>query len=188
MDDRRPPAAGPGDPGARVTPVALVPGVPALLPEHASLTDPVADLRAACRTAVGRIAGPGSAVRVVAGPLGLRVAEHLLEEVAARATGDASYDAVLVVGNGSARRTEKAPGHLDERAAAFDDAVDRALRETDRAALRAVDRDLAGDLLAEVDGLPDLAAAVPAGVAADVLYADDPFGVQYWVVVWDALP
>ena len=188
MDDRRATAAGPRDPGTRVTPVALVPGVPALLPEYASLSDPVADLRAACRTAVGRIAGPGSAVRVVADPLGLRVAEHLLEEVAARATGDPSYDAVLVVANGSARRTEKAPGHFDDRAAAFDDAVDRALRETDREALRVLDRDLAGDLLAAVDGLPDLAAAVPAGAAADVLYADDPFGVQYWVVVWDSVP
>jgi hypothetical protein len=188
VDDRRAPTTDAGDPGARVTPVALVPGVPALLPEHASLTDPVADLRAACRTAVGRIAGPGSAVRVVAGPQGLRVAEHLLEEVAARATGDPSYDAVLVVGNGSARRTEKAPGHLDPRAATFDDAVDRALRRTDREALRAVDRDLADALLAEVDGLPALAGLVPPGAPADVLYADDPFGVQYWVVVWDALP
>lgn len=167
------------------TSVALLPGVPALLPEHASLSDPVADLRAACRTAVGRIAGPGSAVRVVAGPQGLRVAEHLLEEVAARATGDPSYDAVLVVGNGSARRTEKAPGHLDDRAAAFDEALDRALRETDRVALRGVDRVLAGALLAEVDGFPDLADLVPQGAVADVLYADDPFGVQYWVAVWD---
>ena len=38
--------------------------------------------------------------------------------------------------------------------------------------------------MTEVEGLPELADLVPAGLSADVLYADDPFGVQYWVVVW----
>ena len=56
--------------------IALVPGVPALLPSYASIDDPVADLRAACHDAV---AGLGSRVRVLASSaLGERVARHLL--------------------------------------------------------------------------------------------------------------
>ena len=68
---------------------------------------------------------------------GARVAAHLLASTGPR-TGDApSY---LVVGNGSARRTEKAPGHLDERAAAFDADLGRRLEQ---GSLAGIDRDLA---------------------------------------------
>ena len=52
-----PPAAAARDPGAAVTRVVLVPGVLALLPEYAGIEDPVAELRAACLSAVG-LAGP----------------------------------------------------------------------------------------------------------------------------------
>ena len=52
---------------------------------------------------------------------GARVAAYLLE--ATDRGGDGS--SYLVVGNGSAMRTEKAPGHLDERAEAFDAALGR---------------------------------------------------------------
>ncbi len=55
---------------------------------------------------------------------------------------------LLVVGDGAATHTEKAPGHLDERAGPFDAAVAAALRDADPAALAALDPELAAQLLA----------------------------------------
>lgn len=150
-------------------PLALVPGVPALLPSYASLEDPVADLRAACHDAVGRL-GPRVRVRA-SGPSGLRVAAALVT-TAGGAVVDDGETGVLVVGNGSATRTEKAPGHLDVRAADFD----AALRRT----FTGIDAALAAELWADTACLGDLP---PLG-EAEVLYDDAPFGVQYWVAVW----
>ncbi|MBM9458364.1 hypothetical protein JK386_00430 [Nocardioides sp. zg-536] len=156
-------------------PVALVPGVRALLPENASLTDPVADLRAACLTAVARL---GSRVRVHASDAGgEKVAAVLLAAVGAESAGADAADAVtgvLVVGNGSAKRSEKAPGHLDDRAAGFDAALAADLGSADPA--------LAAELWADTGALGVLAGRSIA--EADVLYDDDPYGVQYWVAVW----
>lgn len=152
------------------TPTALVPGVPALLPAYASLEDPVADLRAACLDAVGRL---GPRVRIDAPDAsGRRVAEALVAAVGA-AVVESGESGVLVVGNGSARRTEKAPGHLDHRAEAFDAAL--------RTSFAGIDADLAAELWADtacLGGLPPLN-------EAEVLYDAAPFGVQYWVAVWD---
>jgi hypothetical protein len=96
-------------------------------------------------------------------------------------------EAVLVLCNGSARRGEKAPGHLDARSAAFDEAVLGALAGADPAGLAGLDETLAGELLA--DGIAGLRAVGRAladrDVVASVLYADDPYGVQYWVVTWE---
>ncbi|MFC4787219.1 hypothetical protein ACT8ZV_22270 [Nocardioides sp. MAHUQ-72] len=156
----------------------LVPGVLALLPEYAGLTDPVAELRAACLAAVGSLTGE---VEVVASAQGRRVAEHLLEVSGPRAGGETSY---LVVGNGSAMRTEKAPGHLDERAAAFDEALDKALRTPDPAALADLDEDLGAQLWADVTALRALGGLLTDAHGTTVDYADDPFGVQYWVMRW----
>jgi hypothetical protein len=159
----------------RVRRVALVPGVLALLPEYAGIDDPVADLRAACLKAVGWL---GPDVRVVADEQGARVAGHLLATRASTEPVDGG--SVLVVGNGSARRTEKAPGHLDERAHAFDEALGAALRAGD---LGGVDPTLAEELWASVQGIATLAELL-SGEPAMVDYDDDPFGVQYWVMRW----
>jgi hypothetical protein len=163
-----------------VTRVVLVPGTLALLPEYAGLDDPVADLRAACLRAVGWL---GSSVEVVASDQGRRVAEHLLDAAPARAGGHPSY---LVVGNGSARRTEKAPGHLDERAAGFDDGLRAALTTPAPAALAGIDRALADDLWADTGSFARLAELLGPDAEVTVDLDDDPFGVQYWVLRWDA--
>lgn len=92
---------------------------------------------------------------------------------------------VLVVADGTAKRTEKAPGHLDPRAESFDDAVDAALRNGDPAALLALDEDLAADLW--VGGLPAwraLAVQAPGPWRAELVYADQPHGVHYAVATW----
>jgi hypothetical protein len=90
---------------------------------------------------------------------------------------------LLVIGDGSARRSTKAPGHLDPRAAAFDAEVERAVRTGDLAALERLDEDLARDLMAT--GRPAWQALAGAmgslAPAADILYCDDPFGVAYLV-------
>ena len=95
---------------------------------------------------------------------------------------------MLVMGDGSARRSVSAPGHLDERAVPFDDAVERAVRDGDLAALGALDPGLARELM--VTGRPAwqvLAGAWgPEKPATQVRYADDPFGVAYLVARFEA--
>jgi hypothetical protein len=154
----------------------LVPGVLALLPEYAGLVDPVAELRAACLEAVAWL---GAGPTVLADLQGERVARHLVDVVSAGSTTPGSY---LVVGNGSACRTEKAPGYLDPRAAAFDDALRAGLVSGD---LTGLDVGLGHDLLASLDGIGRLCGVLAPGARVSVDYDDAPFGVQYWVMRWE---
>jgi hypothetical protein len=104
-------------------------------------------------------------------------------KLGAELAGSGARTGLLVMGDGSARRTLKAPGYLDPRAAGFDTEVERAIRAGDLAALLEVDQALARDLMAT--GRPAwqvLAGAMPAPApATEVLYCDDPFGVAYLV-------
>ncbi|HEX5296543.1 MAG TPA: hypothetical protein VFW50_06110 [Streptosporangiaceae bacterium] len=89
------------------------------------------------------------------------------------ATG-AARTALLVMGDGSARRTLKAPGHLDPRAEPFDAHVERAVRAGRLGALLDLDEALARDLM--VTGRPAwqvLAGAMPDGAGANGSGADD---------------
>ena len=96
--------------------------------------------------------------------------------------------AVLVVGDGAATHTEKAPGYLDERAGAFDAEVTRALAEGDPAGLLALDAALATELQAVGRApwqvLAGLAAASAPRWDGEVLYSDAPYGVAYHVASW----
>jgi hypothetical protein len=92
--------------------------------------------------------------------------------------------ALLVLGDGSARRGRRAPGHIDERAPAFDARVERAVRAGDTRALLDTDPGLARELMAT--GRPAwqvMAGALEGcpGLSVDVPYAGDPFGVYYLV-------
>jgi len=104
-------------------------------------------------------------------------------KLGAELAGSGARTALLVMGDGSARRTLKAPGYLDPRAAGFDSGVERAIRAGDLAALLELDQALARDLMAT--GRPAwqvLAGAMRAPApATEVLYCDDPFGVAYLV-------
>jgi hypothetical protein len=157
----------------------------ALLPEYAGLVDPVAELRAACVRAVAWL-GEAGPVTVVAEPQGARVAGALLDAAGASTDADAAAPAAyLVVANGTARRTEKAPGFLDERAAGFDARLGAALRAPDPAALDRLDLALADELLVGFpSGFRMLGRVVETAGPAVVDYDDDPFGVQYWVMRW----
>lgn len=93
--------------------------------------------------------------------------------------------AVLVMGDGSARRGEKAPGHLDERAFAFDDLVVGALAAGDPGPLKDLDAELAAELLvAGRAAWQVMAAAAPGPARVVSTHAEDPFGVLYPVTVW----
>lgn len=93
---------------------------------------------------------------------------------------------LLVMGDGSARRTEKAPGHFDPRAEAFDGAVAEALATADGEALARLDPVLSGELM--VAGRAPW--QVLAGAVADhrwrgeLLHHDAPYGVGYLVASW----
>lgn len=93
---------------------------------------------------------------------------------------------LLVMGDGTARRSEKAPGYLDPRAAGFDAEVARALAAADATALLALDPALATELLATGRA----SWQVLAGAAGDghwqsrVSYDDAPYGVSYLVAQW----
>lgn len=94
---------------------------------------------------------------------------------------------LLAMGDGTARRSVSAPGYLDERAAPFDAAVERAVGDADLTALAALDPELAADLMAGGrSAWQVLAGALAAGqpdgrLSTEILYADAPLGVAYLV-------
>ena len=180
--------------------VVVVPSTLALLPAYASIDDPVADLRRAVEEAVAWLLEDGLAAALSASPGARRIAEHLLDD-GGRATSASERSAetrsaetrsaettpgLLVVANGSARRTDKAPGHFDDRAAAFDAAIGKALADGDPTGLADIDLDLADELwaLPDADVLRTLPDRVGTVEAVQVDYDDAPYGVQYWVVRW----
>ena len=90
------------------------------------------------------------------------------------------------MGDGSACRTLKAPGYLDERAADFDAQAARALGAADLEALKALDEALAYELKAAGRASWQVlaGAAEGAGLAGQLLYEDAPYGVGYFVAAW----
>jgi len=189
--------------------VLLLPNPPALLAPR-SITDPVAELRAACHEVVAALpegqpvivlAAPVSkanADRGITEPLGHRVARSLLGSIqsdpqialpyaAAALLELAEPTSLLVMADGSARRGEKAPGHLHPDAIAFDDRIESALRSGDAATLAALDPDLGEELWCE--GVPGFRVlgevARERHVSAEVSFADAPYGVAWWVARWD---
>ena len=98
--------------------------------------------------------------------------------------GGSTRTALLAVGDGSARRGLRAPGHFDERAHAFDAEVERAMRAGDLTALLDLDPALARELMATGRPAWQVLAGALDGVASltpEVQYAGDPFGVAYLV-------
>lgn len=93
---------------------------------------------------------------------------------------------LLVMGDGSASRDEKAPGYLDERAKPYDDAVAQALDHADVAALERLDLRLSAEL--QVAGRAAwqvlAGAAGSTGFHGDLLAHEAPFGVGYLVASW----
>jgi hypothetical protein len=112
--------------------------------------------------------------------------EAELRDVADRVGAGGSAGAVLLLGDGSTRRGEKAPGYLDPRAFAYDDVIGDALAAGDAAALRALDPVLGRDLMVGGRSVFRLLGLVAGDkpVKAALDYRDDPFGVSYFVARW----
>jgi hypothetical protein len=94
--------------------------------------------------------------------------------------------ALIVAGDGSARRGPKAPGYQDARAHAFDSTVTRALSAADTETLANLDPVLAAQLMVAGRAAWQVLAAACAGGRweSEITYADDPFGVFYVVARW----
>lgn len=152
--------------------------------------------------------GCGGAVEL---PLSLTVGAWLLSQALGPATGAVGFSVgpdfpasraavellalaesaqldLVVMGDGSARRSTTAPGYLDPRAEPFDATVAAALRDGDGEALADLDEALGAELLAA--GVPAwrAAGALLAGgrYHAELLYADAPYGVGYFAAAWTA--
>ena len=149
-------------------------------------------------SAGGTLAGHGVDVRAggddIVLPLSLTIGAWLLDQ--AGWGGPRTYTttsvptddraALLVMAGGSARRSLKAPGYLDERAEAHDAAIGAALANGDADALASLDVHLGDELLA-----PGARALVVLGemtkgadITARLRWDGAPFGVGYWVADW----
>jgi hypothetical protein len=135
--------------------------------------------------------GLGAMLLDLAGYGGRRVLHSVTQDdsaahcaaLGARLAATGERVALLVMADGSARRTLKAPGYLDERSEPFDASGERAIRDGDPAALLAIDAGLARDLMATGrPGWQVLAGAMNGRRAAsEIRYRDDPYGVFYLV-------
>lgn len=95
--------------------------------------------------------------------------------------------ALLVMGDGTACRSHRAPRLYDARAAAFDASAVQAFAGADPAALLALDQGLAAELSAQGRAAWQVLAGAgdDADFDAEVLYDGAPYGVGYIVAVWE---
>lgn len=100
--------------------------------------------------------------------------------------GRAGRVALLVMGDGSARRRRNAPGHPDHDAEPFDAEVERALGAADVAALAALDPARAERLLAAGRAPWQVLAGAARGATwhAELSWSGAPYGVAYVVARW----
>jgi hypothetical protein len=104
------------------------------------------------------------------------------QQLGAAVADGAERTGLLVMADGTACRSPRAPGHLDPRAAGFDAAIEDAVRGGDLSSLGALDQNLARELLVTARPVWQvLAAAMPSPGPARILYADAPLGVYYLV-------
>jgi hypothetical protein len=169
---------------------AVCPHPPLPVPELGGAQPaPLDELRTACRDAVGLLLEAGPDLLILIG-VGVRTEESAparcveLGTVLARRAGRVG---MLVLGDGSARRSDSAPGYYDARAEPFDAGVVEAFASGDVAALTALDPVLA----AELRCAGRAAWQVLAGASGDAVpsrrrvhYAAAPLGVGYVVASW----
>jgi hypothetical protein len=94
--------------------------------------------------------------------------------------------AFLVLGDGSARRGEKAPGYVDARAALYDSEIRHALELADVRALAELDPELSAQLLVGGRAPWQVLSGAAAGhnISATLLSEESPYGVGYFVAAW----
>jgi len=94
--------------------------------------------------------------------------------------------ALIIVGDGSAARTEKSPGYLHPDATAFDGLVQQALVAGDPTLLASLDRSQAQGVMAAGWPAWQVAALAVEGrnIQARCDYSEAPYGVGYFVATW----
>nr|WP_203590490.1 class III extradiol dioxygenase subunit B-like domain-containing protein [Streptomyces sp. SID13031] len=92
--------------------------------------------------------------------------------------------ALLVMGDGSARRSDHAPVHLHPRAELFDSTVAAALELADTETLAALDPDLATQLHAAGRAPWQVLAGAAPDLQGQLAYHAAPYGVGYFVASW----
>lgn len=116
---------------------------------------------------------------------GYAVAEDLSPEQEAELSGHRRP--LLVLGDGSARRRDGAPGYLDPRAVPYDDAVAEILAKGDAVGLGRLDAGLGRELLVGSGpawrAVSALLGPTPVEHACLDVY-DAPYGVGYFVARW----
>lgn len=112
-------------------------------------------------------------------------------DLAHRLRRDGEPIGLLVLGDGAATHTLRAPGYLDSRAHRLDEAVAEALAAANPAALLDLDAALASELLVAGREAWQVAAAAAQAMApayrGELLYSAAPYGVAYHVALWDAI-
>ncbi|QNE17957.1 hypothetical protein F1D05_08775 [Kribbella qitaiheensis] len=95
---------------------------------------------------------------------------------------------LLVMGDGSPRRSEHSPVHLHPRAEIFDSTVAAALGVADTTTLAALDPELAVELKAAGRAPWQVLAGATASATftGQLLYHAAPYGVGYFVAAWSA--
>jgi hypothetical protein len=97
---------------------------------------------------------------------------------------------LLVLGDGAATHTRRAPGYLDSRAHRLDETVAVALATANPHALLELDAGLASELLVAGREAWQVGAAAAQSLArayrGELLYSAAPYGVAYHVALWDA--
>lgn len=177
----------------------LAAGAPRTIPEGTPLTTRAFGLRG--EPALGSQAEPALGPRgepqqpaAVREP-GVLVAAHFLAGHPAYAVvvGDPaqtsiarSARAVLVMGGGSARRRDGAPGYIDDRAVAYDDELARLIGDADVSTLATPDLALARALLADLPAPLAVAARLVGdnAVHGELVSYDAPYGVANFVARW----
>jgi hypothetical protein len=193
---------------------AVVPMTPLLVRSESGLADPVDELREAAVDAVRELASGVDRIvalcpvgiigapaeywwpsgRAGEGPLSAQLARHLVELAEVDVDLDVvlvpelaappAAEALLVLGDGTARRGQAAPGFIDERSFPFDDLIADALEAGDADALSRLDQDLAAELLVTGRHTFAMLGAAMEPVEADLRWRDDPFGMSYFVASW----
>ncbi len=109
-----------------------------------------------------------------------------LAELARRLVDLAPRVSLLVMGDGSARRSAKAPGYVDGRATEFDRTVASALGSADPATLAGLSAGVGADLMAAGTAPWRLLGRAGAGQAwqGQLLVECAPYGVGYFVASW----
>jgi hypothetical protein len=107
-------------------------------------------------------------------------------EVGRRCVSGQARAALLVCGDGTARLSEKAPGHFDPAAKAWDDGVARLLASGDAEELAGLDPATADRLLASGRAPWQVLAGAAAESAwrAELFYRAAPYGVAYMAGTW----